>query len=254
MIYIYTLSSSDSPSDIKYVGKTKDIKTRLRKHIGKYHLNTEDTYKNKWIKLELSRANKSLIQEIDVVDDLNWQFWEIYWIEQFKNWGFKLTNTTNGGDGLMLTDEIINKRNVTRIKNNIIKKRDDIEKFNIYESNNVWFGERTCPSCNKQVKHESKSLSKIVYLLKKSINRNCYSCTRFICNKDKGNKSFGDIGKRYSKKILQYDVDGTLLNEFNSIHESSRLLKINRKSISNCIKGIKWYDTAGGFIFKIKTN
>jgi hypothetical protein len=254
MIYIYTLSSSESPSDIRYVGKTKNIKDRIRRHTGKYHLNTEVTYKNNWVKSELSKGNKILMQEIDVVDDLNWEFWEQYWIEQFKSWGFRLTNTTKGGDGLILTDEIINKRNATRIKNTTIKKREEIEKFNVYESNNVWFGERICPSCHKKVKHKSKSIAKIVNLLKKSINRNCYSCTRFICNKDKGNKNFGDVGKRYGKKILQYDVSGMLLNEFNSIHEASRLLKINRKSISNCIKGTKWYGTAGGYIFKIKTN
>ena len=27
----------------------------------------------------------------------NWQFWETYWIAQFKNWGFNLTNLTSGG-------------------------------------------------------------------------------------------------------------------------------------------------------------
>jgi hypothetical protein len=30
---------------------------------------------------------------------LEWGFWEIYWINQFKTWGFELKNLTNGGDG-----------------------------------------------------------------------------------------------------------------------------------------------------------
>ena len=34
---------------------------------------------------------------MDEVED--WKFWESYWIEQFRCWGFKLENKNNGGGG-----------------------------------------------------------------------------------------------------------------------------------------------------------
>ncbi len=65
-------------------------------------------------------------------------------------------------------------------------------------------------------------------------------------------KDFGKYGKIRSKSIIQYDLHGIILNEYNSIREASRVLKIDRKSITNCAKCIKWYSTAGGYIFKYK--
>jgi hypothetical protein len=35
--------------------------------------------------------------ELDYVDD--WKFWEKYWIEQFKVWGYDLRNRNSGGGG-----------------------------------------------------------------------------------------------------------------------------------------------------------
>jgi hypothetical protein len=55
-------------------------------------------------------------------------------------------------------------------------------------------------------------------------------------------------------KILQFDLDNNLINEFNSIREASEKTGIDRKSISNCSKGIKSYNTTGGYKFKRKEN
>jgi len=41
----------------------------------------------------------TLIEVIDIVENKDWKFWESYWIEQFKQWGFKLENKNNGGGG-----------------------------------------------------------------------------------------------------------------------------------------------------------
>ena len=50
------------------------------------------------------------------------------------------------------------------------------------------------------------------------------------------------------KKILQYDLDGKFIKEWNSIRDAKKALKIT--GISGCITGIK--KTAGGFIWKYK--
>lgn len=252
-MYIYTLSSSSNPDNIRYVGKANNLKDRLRRHISKYCLDREHTYKSNWIKSELDIGNKIIISEIEYIADGNWEECEIYWIEQFKQWGFKLTNHTIGGDGLRLTQDSIKKRNNTKIENNKVKKAELIKKYNIYQINeHLWQGNRVCPICSNSITHSSKSFNGIITLLLKSENRNCHSCTRFICNKDKGNKDFGKYGRSRSKPIIQYDINGTKITEFNSITEASKKLNINKKSIINCLKCIKWYKTAGGYIFKYK--
>ena len=37
---------------------------------------------------------------IDEVPTEDWEYWEKYWIAQYKSWGFKLENITHGGNGL----------------------------------------------------------------------------------------------------------------------------------------------------------
>lgn len=110
--YIYYLSSSESPDQIRYVGKTDHkLSTRLNGHITRAKENRKKTKSRKsyWILNELKKGNQIQIHLLDEVPKEEWKFWEIYWISQVKSWGFKLTNTTKGGDG-ELTPEQIEKR------------------------------------------------------------------------------------------------------------------------------------------------
>jgi hypothetical protein len=45
------------------------------------------------------RKINSKIIEIDIVEDNEWRFWESWYIELFKSWGFELENKNNGGGG-----------------------------------------------------------------------------------------------------------------------------------------------------------
>jgi NAD+ synthetase len=57
-----------------YIGKTKNnLLTRESQHRRKF-------------------KEEIFIFELDLVDDKEWRFWECYWIEQFKQWGFNLKN------------------------------------------------------------------------------------------------------------------------------------------------------------------
>ena len=40
-----------------------------------------------------------LIEQLDVVSLDSWRFWESWYIELFKSWGFNLTNKNKGGGG-----------------------------------------------------------------------------------------------------------------------------------------------------------
>ena len=75
MIKIYILEKNGIPF---YVGKAKNIIRRKHSHTRTYGLDIQ-------------------LYIIDEVKD--WKYWECYWIEQFKQWGFKLENKNNGGGG-----------------------------------------------------------------------------------------------------------------------------------------------------------
>jgi hypothetical protein len=77
MTRIYLLERNRVPF---YVGKTlQKIKDRFYTH-GERKINSK-------------------IIEIDIVEDNEWRFWESWYIELFKSWGFELENKNNGGGG-----------------------------------------------------------------------------------------------------------------------------------------------------------
>jgi len=97
--YIYCLVDPDT-LEKRYVGKTKNIKERHRKHLLPSYLKP-DTYKNRWLRKLKANGKKphiTVLSEVDSrVDDINEV--EKMWIRVFKAAGHPLTNTTLGGDG-----------------------------------------------------------------------------------------------------------------------------------------------------------
>lgn len=252
MVYIYGLYSSDDTTQIRYIGKAKNPKDRLRRHLQESNLK-HDTHKNRWIKKCIEAGHTVNVVVVDQVQEEDWEALERFWISKYTSDGFRLTNSTLGGDGI-ITDgnEVIQKRGDTRRKNNIVQKADDILKYNVRQVDDKWLAERSCPTCQKPVEYTTTTLSKVIDLIKKSLERNCYSCTRQICNKDKGNKNFGDIARLRGKAIQQFTKDGQFVFEFPSINEASRVTQINKKSIGQCANGEKWHSHAGGYVFKYK--
>ncbi len=98
---IYSMYDPLYPNDIRYIGKTiMKINLRLNSHVRDSKLSI-NRYCINWMKKVLREGRKPVIELIDVVETSNWKFWEIYWIAQFKAWGFELTNLTEGGDGTL---------------------------------------------------------------------------------------------------------------------------------------------------------
>lgn len=94
--FIYTLSCPLS-NDIRYVGKSDNIKNRIRDHLSKSK--KLKTHKDKWICSLNKNHSKPKLEILDIVDKNEWKFWEQHYISLFKSWGFNLVNHTNGGDG-----------------------------------------------------------------------------------------------------------------------------------------------------------
>lgn len=90
-IYIYSLSHPIS-KEIRYVGKTGNIKNRFSSHLNSSK--KLKSYLGSWIK---SLLYQDLIPEINILEECtadNWQDREKYWISCFTN----LVNIQKGGN------------------------------------------------------------------------------------------------------------------------------------------------------------
>lgn len=115
--YIYTLDYNGYPF---YIGKTINIKDRFRKHKSESKLCR--TYKEKYINKILMNNENIEISILDEVEFDNVDFWEIYWISQFKQWNIKLCNLTDGGEG---GDNWSNKNHSDKTKEKLRRIRKD---------------------------------------------------------------------------------------------------------------------------------
>lgn len=93
--YIYALLEGNS-SDYRYVGKSINPKKRLYQHLSSSK--NQKTHKDRWIQSALKKGYKICFEILEEVNDVNWPEREIFWISHLKESGYKLTNSTEGGD------------------------------------------------------------------------------------------------------------------------------------------------------------
>ena len=94
---IYTLTDPIT-NQIRYVGITKNsLNKRLQGHIHDCK-SKKPTHKINWIKSLLSKKLLPIIELLEEVETSIIFEMEMYWIAQFKAWGFNLTNSTEGGE------------------------------------------------------------------------------------------------------------------------------------------------------------
>lgn len=96
-VFIYTLSDGEN---IRYVGKSQGIKALKSRY--KSHRDVKrDPYlpKTQWINSLKKEGKEFDLEILEAVSPENWEFHEIYWINQMKAWGFNLLNLAEGGDG-----------------------------------------------------------------------------------------------------------------------------------------------------------
>ncbi len=84
----------------RYVGKTVDIGSRARGHCIESSLR-EKTHKVAWVKSLLRDGVTPAIKVLEQVpDEGDWETAEREWIKLFREIGYPLTNTTDGGEGV----------------------------------------------------------------------------------------------------------------------------------------------------------
>lgn len=210
-VVIYSLSDPKT-GVVKYIGKTsKTLTERMRSHIK--DAKRKNNKRTAWIKSILKLGLNPIIEVIDEVPVEDWQFWEIYWIEQFKAWGFKLKNGTIGGDGTkgyVYTDEdkkkmrgkVLSKE--TREKMSKAKKGKPCPWNKIYGKNHHRF----------KVKHSEETKDKM------------------------------------KKPVIQFDRNGNVIKNWKGLQEAENGTGVSCGNISRTCNGKR--KSAGGFLWKYK--
>lgn len=255
--YIYTISYGHN---IRYVGKSNNPRRRLYQHINE----RSNRHKYNWLQSIIGKGEKHKIEiiPIDQVPEDEWEFWEQYWISQFKCWGFNLLNATDGGEGAnnyKHTDESKQKMRISKlgtklpeeqkrkISESVKKKAQENPLYNRGEGNSKI-------SLNKEELHqkyivENLSLNKCASyfgVAKKTIFSNI---TEYGFKKDKS-KWINQVISNPEKTILQFDKDGNFIKEWIGLKSITKEIGINSSNIANCCRGIA--KSAGGFIWKYK--
>lgn len=86
--------------EVHYVGKSTDPRKRLSFHLSKKSLTT-DNPKNRWLRSLLSKGLRPLLIVLQTVTNGKWAEAERAWIVQGRMIGWPITNTSDGGEGVL---------------------------------------------------------------------------------------------------------------------------------------------------------
>lgn len=215
-IKIYTLSSTRNPNIIRYVGKSKQkLSRRLSQHLCAAKKAKETNYKlnynYNWINKELSEGYEIIIEELDSVNFQENESWE--WLEQYWISQMKIWgfNITN------LTDEGDGNKNQHFSKETIQKRAEKLRGI-----------PRDLETRRKiSESHKGKILSE-----------------------ETKNKVSNSIKELQGRKILQYDLDGNKIKEWDCIVDAAKQLNIDKANIGHCCSHKENHNSAGGFIWR----
>lgn len=207
--YIYTLTDPIT-NQIRYIGKTVNLKRRYTSHSSIKENIKENTHRSKWV---LSLLNKGLKPIMHVIDQTNhdWQKLEKFYIQKYKNEGFDLCNLTLGGDG---------GTGHSKYKEFIIYQFDkNGQLINEFQNTKI------------AAKQSNTSFENI----KRCIRGTYKTAGGFYWSKEKNFKSKNR--NHNAKYVYQYDLNGNFIKKFNSVYEAAKETNIQRNSIKNCCHG-----------------
>lgn len=238
--FIYSLSDPIS-GHVRYIGKSNNPKQRFTNgHMVCIHHKDKKSKKRSWIKSLVDDGKKPKLDIIDEVDVSDWAFWERHYISLFKSWGFKLTNTTDGGEGgsgcswnkgKKHTQETINKIKERRRCQKSTKGWKMTEKNlnKARETLNVLHLKRIGQKDSEYTK--VKRGNSISVSLKKS-----YSSGKII-PWNKGRKMSEDFKTKnypFKKPIVQLNLNNELVNVFESAAFAARINGFCKAKIGSC--------------------
>jgi group I intron endonuclease len=257
--FIYSLS--DENNIVRYIGKTSNLKRRIKEHIIESKKDNK-SYKNRWINSQIKNGFYPKIEIIDEVPSNEWMYWECFYISLFKSWNFNLTNRTPGGNG---TGSGIDNPNYGKKLTEEHKKKCSIK---LKGENNPFYGKTHSTeilkkiykpviqySINGEFIKEWNSIKDAENTLKiHSISSCCHNKLLSVGGcvwKFKENDNYPlkiEIMKHYRKPVLQFTKDGKFIKHWDSVSHAENSLKI--KHVSKVCNGYKSHKSSGGFLWK----
>jgi group I intron endonuclease len=245
-IFIYGLMDPIT-NQVRYIGKSVNPKQRLRRHIA--NINLYDSHKDRWLRKLNENGVRPEIIIIDEVSEDDWQFWETHYIAYFKFLGCSLTNGTDGGDqppstkGRRHTEESRKKMSDTKKGKPIPwlnngKERSEKHKENLSKSLKGRVSEKKGKNYEEFYgKEKSEKLRSKLSETHKGIyfgenhpffgKKHTEDTIKLIREKRKQQKVL---------KIEQYDINGCLIKEWDSIKEILIEYGITRNKFNRVIK------------------
>ena len=269
--FIYSLSDPIT-NEVRYIGKTNNPKNRYKRHLQKCYLEKYDknTHKSNWIKSLLKVGGKPIMNIIQECDSSNVNELEIYWVRKFKDDGFRLTNLSEGGEfGVDWNG----------------RKHKDSSKKKIHDSKYKYMTPVIEYDLNGNILNEYESLidasrksGNHIYLISLCCKKKSYytvggkhfwrkeddiTSTTFRYKGDKFDYvPYNKNIQANSRKVCKYDLNGRLLQIYDSIREASSNNDIGKSNLISCcrrklnkkngkfiiVKGFTWryYDETKG--------
>lgn len=97
--YIYSLSDPLADGAVRYVGKTINLRKRLREHVQAALVGKEHNHRANWVRQLISRGSSPSLTVLETGEG-DWKEAERRWIKNLKAGGANLVNSTDGGEGL----------------------------------------------------------------------------------------------------------------------------------------------------------
>lgn len=233
----YTLSASDSPHDIRYVGvTTKTVKQRFYHH--KYcamHDEKRGLPVHKWMYSKYNQGLDIIFNEIDSCNESLWEQKEQELIKQYSE-KFDLLNLDKGGNGVITLE----KRTKSSIQRSI---EGHYKKIVLFNKNEELIA--ICESCKEAVEKYGCNKTAIGNVLKRRAN----TCNGYyIVTFEEYNSPDFSIKEHIQsltdrtikhKLLYQYDLEGNLIKLWNSQSEVKKELGYDVGGINRAIKNKK---------------
>jgi hypothetical protein len=213
---IYLIENCYGDPNKVYIGKTKNNNRELA-HSKKFGKNIIFTY----------------IDEVESLDSKDWKPLECFWIEYFRQLGFDLQNKNKGGGGTSFhTEEAKNKYKIWR--------KDKKPTLGIKQSQETIDKKKKALTGKPKPDGFGDMMREVRLGVKKPQGTG-----------DKISKSLkGRKNTWNSKTVLQYDLEGNFIKEWDNAAEAGLMTGTNSSTISKVCRGI--FKKTNGFIWKFK--
>jgi len=236
---------------VRYVGYTAQSKNkRLSAHLCEWRTGKR-THKNNWIKKLHSLGLCPTEETLDTATTLDeLKQLEIYWIAQFRAWGFNLVNTTSGGEGVHFLNghnpwkgrrhSEETKKKLSSIK---IGKFTDKQRDALKTRNNV----------GMTGKHHSIKTKGTLSLSHRRENLSTETIEKMrLAKLGKPGNRLGKSGRAIGEKSVNQIKDGKIINTWKSLSEAANQQNFSISLLSLCCNSKR--RSAYGFTWKFTTD